>query len=182
MAPDRVLGEEAAHHFRVTRGLWAQIGMGGVGDAEAFRVSAFLLARGRAEDAARVLGAIGAAIAGGPVAADDARLQAAERQYIAPVRAALGAEAFAAAWADGCALGLDGVIAGVVAAAETAHPPAAPAPRRPHIPASGRQFTVTGSAMYHVRGGQITRAWAEFDSLALLQQIGALPAPAGANA
>lgn len=50
------------------------------------------------------------------------------------------------------------------------------------IPASGRPFTVTGSAMYHLRDGQIARAWAEFDSLALLQQIGAMPVPAGATA
>jgi len=46
------------------------------------------------------------------------------------------------------------------------------------IAASGRHFTVTGSAMYRLRGGQIARTWAEFDSLALLQQIGAVPAPA----
>jgi hypothetical protein len=36
--------------------------------------------------------------------------------------------------------------------------------------------------MYHAQGGRITRGWAEFDTLALLQQIGALPAPAGAAA
>ncbi len=50
------------------------------------------------------------------------------------------------------------------------------------IPASGRSFAVTGSAMYHVRDGRIARVWAELDTFALLQQIGALPVPAGTTA
>ena len=45
------------------------------------------------------------------------------------------------------------------------------------IPASGRAFTVTGSAMYHLRDDQIARAWAELDVHALLQQLSAVPTP-----
>jgi steroid delta-isomerase-like uncharacterized protein len=46
------------------------------------------------------------------------------------------------------------------------------------IKATGRAFTVTGTAMCHVIDGRITRAWTEINILALLQQIGAFPLPA----
>ena len=40
---------------------------------------------------------------------------------------------------------------------------------------SGRRFAVTGSAVYHVIDGRISRAWVELDRLGLLQQIRASP-------
>lgn len=41
------------------------------------------------------------------------------------------------------------------------------------MPASGRPFAVTGSAVYHVIDGRITRAWEQLDLFALIEQIGA---------
>jgi steroid delta-isomerase-like uncharacterized protein len=45
------------------------------------------------------------------------------------------------------------------------------------IAPTGKAFTVRGSAIYRLEGGRIAAAWAEFDTLSLLQQLGALPAP-----
>lgn len=41
--------------------------------------------------------------------------------------------------------------------------------------ATGQPFAITGSAVYHVIDGRITRAWEELDLFGLLQQVGALP-------
>ncbi len=40
------------------------------------------------------------------------------------------------------------------------------------FPASYKQVTVTGIAIYHVRGGKVVRAWLQSDRLGVLQQIG----------
>ena len=45
------------------------------------------------------------------------------------------------------------------------------------IPATGKQVTVSGINVYHVRGGRIAQEWEQMDSLGLLQQLGALPSP-----
>ena len=43
---------------------------------------------------------------------------------------------------------------------------------------TGRQLTVTGISLWRITGGKIVEEWAEWDQLGLLQQIGAIPAPA----
>lgn len=44
------------------------------------------------------------------------------------------------------------------------------------IPPTGRRFTVTGSGLYRIQDGKIAEVWAEFDTLALLTQLGVMPA------
>ena len=44
------------------------------------------------------------------------------------------------------------------------------------IPPTGRKFTVTGSGLYRIQDGKIAEVWAEFDTLALLTQLGVMPA------
>lgn len=46
------------------------------------------------------------------------------------------------------------------------------------VPATGRQITITGVDLSRVVNGKITEHWAQFDVLAMLQQIGALHAMA----
>ena len=50
------------------------------------------------------------------------------------------------------------------------------------IPPTGKSITVTGMGMDRVRNGQIVESWANYDSLGMLTQIGAIPAPEGATA
>jgi len=50
------------------------------------------------------------------------------------------------------------------------------------VPPTGRSITVTGMGMDRVRNGQIVESWANYDSLGMLTQIGAIPAPEGATA
>jgi steroid delta-isomerase-like uncharacterized protein len=45
------------------------------------------------------------------------------------------------------------------------------------IPPTGRQVTLTGISIWRVEGIQIVESWHELDTLGLLQQLGALPAP-----
>lgn len=45
------------------------------------------------------------------------------------------------------------------------------------IAPTGKSFTVRGSAIYHLTGNRIAAAWAEFDNLSLLQQLGVVPTP-----
>jgi steroid delta-isomerase-like uncharacterized protein len=45
------------------------------------------------------------------------------------------------------------------------------------IPATGRRVTVSGINVYEIEEGRIAREWEQMDSLSLLQQLGALPAP-----
>ena len=44
------------------------------------------------------------------------------------------------------------------------------------IPPTRRRFTVTGSGLYRIQDGKIAEVWAEFDTLALLTQLGVMPA------
>ena len=45
------------------------------------------------------------------------------------------------------------------------------------IPATGRRVTVTGMSMARVRDGLMVEGWNNWDTMALMQQIGAPPAP-----
>jgi steroid delta-isomerase-like uncharacterized protein len=45
------------------------------------------------------------------------------------------------------------------------------------IPATGRQVTVTGMSMARLRDGRMVEGWNNWDTMALMQQIGAPPAP-----
>jgi steroid delta-isomerase-like uncharacterized protein len=45
------------------------------------------------------------------------------------------------------------------------------------VPASGKSIKVSGVDFSRVADGRITEHWAQFDLMALLQQIGAIPAP-----
>ncbi|HLZ72884.1 MAG TPA: ester cyclase [Dehalococcoidia bacterium] len=46
------------------------------------------------------------------------------------------------------------------------------------IPATGRQVTVPGVVFYRIRDGKIAEFRGSFDTLSMLQQLGAVPAPA----
>jgi steroid delta-isomerase-like uncharacterized protein len=49
------------------------------------------------------------------------------------------------------------------------------------IPATGRQVALTGISIWRVEGGVIVESWHELDTLGLLQQLGAIPAPGQAG-
>lgn len=49
------------------------------------------------------------------------------------------------------------------------------------IPASGKAVTVRGMNLMRLEGGKIAELWGYLDTLGLLQQIGAIPAPASAG-
>ena len=44
------------------------------------------------------------------------------------------------------------------------------------IPASGQTIRVEGMNFYRLKDGRVTDIWTQFDGLALLQQLGAIPA------
>ena len=44
------------------------------------------------------------------------------------------------------------------------------------IPASGQPIRVEGMNFYRLRNGRVTDIWTQFDGVALLQQLGAIPA------
>ena len=46
------------------------------------------------------------------------------------------------------------------------------------FPATGKRVEATGTVTRRIRDGKIVESWVNRDGLALLQQIGALPAPA----
>lgn len=46
------------------------------------------------------------------------------------------------------------------------------------IPATGKQVTTSGMSIYRIREGRIMESWHTWDALGLLQQLGAIPAPA----
>jgi steroid delta-isomerase-like uncharacterized protein len=46
------------------------------------------------------------------------------------------------------------------------------------IPASGKQVTLSGNTIHHLRDGKLRETWLSFDTMELLQQIGAVPAVA----
>ena len=45
------------------------------------------------------------------------------------------------------------------------------------MPPTGRPITMKGVDFSRVAGGRIAEHWAQFDLLAVMQQIGALPGP-----
>jgi predicted ester cyclase len=51
------------------------------------------------------------------------------------------------------------------------------APFPPGIPAAGRAIEWREQHIYRVADGRIVEHWAVFDNLAILQQLGAIPAP-----
>jgi len=52
----------------------------------------------------------------------------------------------------------------------------------PDLPASHRRSTVTGIAMNRIEDGRIAETWVNWDTLGMLQQLGAIPAPVQASA
>jgi steroid delta-isomerase-like uncharacterized protein len=48
------------------------------------------------------------------------------------------------------------------------------------IPATGKQATVTGVTIDRIIDGRIAESWTNWDTLGLLQQLGAIPAMAEA--
>jgi steroid delta-isomerase-like uncharacterized protein len=48
------------------------------------------------------------------------------------------------------------------------------------IPAAGKTMTITAIDILRFAGGQIAEHWGEADMLGLMQQLGAIPSPAGA--
>jgi steroid delta-isomerase-like uncharacterized protein len=50
------------------------------------------------------------------------------------------------------------------------------------IPASGKSIEITGIGVDRIVDGRIVESWANWDTLGMLGQIGAAPAPAGAAA
>jgi steroid delta-isomerase-like uncharacterized protein len=52
----------------------------------------------------------------------------------------------------------------------------------PMLPASGRTATVTGIVIDRFEGDEIAETWTNWDTLGMLQQLGAIPAPEQAHA
>ena len=50
------------------------------------------------------------------------------------------------------------------------------------IAPTGRSIKITGMGMDRVRDGRIVESWGNYDSLGMLAQLGAIPAPSGATA
>jgi steroid delta-isomerase-like uncharacterized protein len=48
------------------------------------------------------------------------------------------------------------------------------------ISATGKQVTVTGMTISRIAGGKVAEEWTNWDTLGMLQQLGAVPAPATA--
>ena len=46
------------------------------------------------------------------------------------------------------------------------------------VPASGKQVTVSGIVVSRVANGKVVEEWTNWDTLGMLQQIGAVPGPA----
>ena len=44
------------------------------------------------------------------------------------------------------------------------------------IPASGQTIKVEGMNFYRLKGGRVTDIWTQFDGVAMMQQLGAMPA------
>ena len=50
------------------------------------------------------------------------------------------------------------------------------------IPATGKQVTVSGITISHVKNGKVVEEWSNWDTLGMLQQLGVVPEMAGAQA
>lgn len=46
------------------------------------------------------------------------------------------------------------------------------------LPASGRRVVMAGITIYRIQGGQVQETWWNYDALGMMQQLGAIPAPA----
>jgi predicted ester cyclase len=46
------------------------------------------------------------------------------------------------------------------------------------VPPTGKSVQVTGIDIFRVAGGQLAELWQNWDQLGMLQQVGAIPAPA----
>jgi steroid delta-isomerase-like uncharacterized protein len=46
------------------------------------------------------------------------------------------------------------------------------------LPATGRQVRVTGISIHRIAGGRIVETWVNWDTLGLMEQLGAAPVPA----
>ena len=46
------------------------------------------------------------------------------------------------------------------------------------MPATGKSFTIPGVSIWEVRGGQLISEWVSWDAMGMMQQLGAMPAPA----
>jgi steroid delta-isomerase-like uncharacterized protein len=44
-------------------------------------------------------------------------------------------------------------------------------------PATGRKITISGADIFRVTNGKIVERWGSFDTLGMMQQLGAVPAP-----
>ena len=51
----------------------------------------------------------------------------------------------------------------------------------PGLPASGRSSTITGIGIDRIDGGKIVETWGNWDTLGMMQQLGAVPAAAAAS-
>ena len=49
------------------------------------------------------------------------------------------------------------------------------------IPPTGKQVTVSGITVSRVKNGKVVEEWSNWDTLGMLQQLGAVPAMAGAT-
>ena len=49
------------------------------------------------------------------------------------------------------------------------------------IPATGKQVTVSGITLSRIAGGKIAEEWTNWDTLGMMVQLGAVPAPATAQ-
>lgn len=49
------------------------------------------------------------------------------------------------------------------------------------LPASGREYTISETHVLRIRDGQVVEHWRDADMLGLMQQLGALPVPAGSG-
>jgi steroid delta-isomerase-like uncharacterized protein len=46
------------------------------------------------------------------------------------------------------------------------------------LPASGRQVRITGISIHRIAGGRIVETWVNWDTLGMMEQLGAAPVPA----
>ena len=44
------------------------------------------------------------------------------------------------------------------------------------IPATGQRIKVEGMNFYRLKAGRVTDVWTQFDAVAMMQQLGAIPA------
>lgn len=47
------------------------------------------------------------------------------------------------------------------------------------LPASGREYTISETHIFHMRDGKVADHWRDADMLGLMRQLGALPEPKG---